>query len=65
MTKPIYKQGKQIKSIADFDQCESTFYKWNGKTVHRSVLISLQYRTLMLAIMRGQLFVAEREADGK
>ncbi len=65
MTKPIYKQGKQIKSITDFDQCESTFYKWNGKTTHRSVLISLQYRTLMLAIMGGRLFVAERETDGK
>ena len=65
MTKPIYRQGKQIKSITDFDQCESKFYKWNGKTVHRSVLISLQYRTLKLAIMGGRLFVAERETDGK
>ena len=65
MTKPIYRQGKQIKSITNFDQCESKFYKWNGKTVHRSVLISLQYRTLKLAIMGGRLFVAERETDGK
>ena len=65
MTKPIYKQGKQIKSIAEFDQCESLWYKWNGKTTHRSVLISLQYRTLKLAIIGGRLFVAERETDGK
>lgn len=59
MSKAKYKQGKQICSISDFDQCEKLWYKWNGKTVHRSVLISLQYRTLLLAIIGDRLFEAD------
>lgn len=60
MTKPMYKQGRRIQSISEFDQCESLWYKWRGKTTHRSVLISLQYRTLLNAIMQGSVFTAER-----
>ena len=60
MSKPIYTQGRQIESISDFDQCESHWYKWNGKTTHRAVLISLQYRTLLNSIKAGQIYVAER-----
>lgn len=63
MSKAKYKQGKQICSISEFDQCESRWYKWNGKTTHRSVLISLQYRTLLNAIIAGRIYVAERKAD--
>ena len=37
MSKAKYKQGKQICTISEFDQCESLWYKWNGKTTHRSV----------------------------
>lgn len=63
MTKAKYTQGKQIKTINDFDQCESHWYKWNGRTTHRSVLMSLQYRTLLNAIINGRLYTAERKEE--
>lgn len=63
MSKSKYKQGKQIVTVSDFDQCESLWYKWGNKTVHRAVLMSLQYRTLMNAIIGGRIFVAERRTD--
>lgn len=59
MSKPKYKQGKQICSISEFDTCESCWYKWNGRTTHRSFLISLQYRTLLNTIISGRLYTAE------
>ena len=65
MSKSMYKKGRRIESVADFDKCESLWYKWNEKTVHRSVLISLQYRTLMNSIISGRIFVAERRTDGR
>ena len=64
MSKSMYTQGKRIETISEFDQCESLWYKWNGKTTHRSVLISLQYRTLLNAIIAGRIYVAERRTDG-
>lgn len=63
MTKGKYKQGEIIHTISEFDQCESLWYKWNGKTTHRSVLMSLQYRTLLNAIINGMLYVAERKEE--
>lgn len=65
MSKSKYKYGKRIESISDFDSCPSLFYKWNGKTTHRSVLISLQYRTLLNAIIDGRVYVAEKEEDNE
>lgn len=59
MSKAKYKQGKQIRSISEFDACENKWYKWNGRTRHRSVLISLQYRTLLNTIISGRLYTAE------
>lgn len=68
MSKARYKQGQQICSISEFDCCESLWYKWNGKTVHRSVLISLQYRTLLNTIINGRLYTVEmiepQESEG-
>ena len=64
MSKAKYKQGKQICSISQFDQCEKLWYKWNGKTTHRSVLMSLQYRTLLHTIMNGRLYEADLIDDG-
>lgn len=61
MSKSKYIQGKKIETISDFDNCESLWYKWNGKTRHRSVLMSLQYRTLFDAIINGRVYVAERK----
>lgn len=63
MSKSMYKPGKRIETISEFDQCESLWYKWNGKTTHRSVLISLQYRTLLNAIINGRIYIAERKKD--
>lgn len=59
MSKAKYKTGKQIQSISQFDSCEKLLYKWNGKTTHRSFLMSLQYRTLLNAIISGRLYEAE------
>ena len=59
MSKPKYKQGKRICSISEFETCESFWYKWNGKTTHREVLISQQYRTLLNTINSGRLYTAE------
>ena len=59
MSKAKYKQGKRICSISEFDTCESLWYKWNGITRHRAVLISLQYRTLLNTIMSGRLYTSE------
>lgn len=66
MSKPKYKQGKQICSMADFENCKSKWYKWIGCTRHRSVLESLQYHTLDLYIKRGSLYVADLiESEGE
>ena len=63
MSKSMYTQGRRIETISDFDQCESLWYKWNGRTTHRSVLISLQYRTLLNSIKAGRIYVAERRTE--
>ncbi len=63
MSKSMYEQGRRIETISDFDQCESIWYKWNGRTTHRSVLISLQYRTLLNSIIAKRIYVAERKTD--
>lgn len=65
MSKAKYRTGKRIVSISDFDSCGSLWYKWNGKTTHRSVLISLQYRTLLNTIVDGRLYRAERMNDNE
>lgn len=63
MSKPKYKQGKQIKTVADFSKSNNTWFKVNfgnrQKTLHRSFLISWQYRTLELFINRGSVYEAD------
>lgn len=63
MTLPKYKFGKQIRSISEFDQSECKLYRVKfGKcyrTIHRSFLISWQYRTLLIWIERGWVYEAE------
>ena len=63
MSKPKYKIGRQIESIADFSTCESTFFKWHGMTKHRAFLISLQYRVLENIIKHGDLYTAELKGE--
>lgn len=63
MSKPIYKQGKMIRSISEFDQSDAKYFKvrfgQNFKTMHRSFLISWQYRQLLKFIGSGWIFEAE------
>ena len=59
MSKAKYKQGRQIMSVSDFESCENRWYRWNGKTRHRSALESLQYHTLDMTIKGGRLYTAE------
>lgn len=63
MSKRKYKRGAQIKTIAEFDQCESKWfvirYPDHDKTLHRSFIISWQYRTLLGFINRGMLYKAD------
>ena len=59
MSKARYERGEQIISIAQFEASKSQWFKWRGKTIHRSWLISLQYRTLKGAIDGGHLYEAK------
>lgn len=59
MSKAKFKAGKRIESIGEFEQCPNAWYKLRGRTVHRSFLMSQQYRTLFWMIMRGELYEAE------
>lgn len=63
MSKAKYKQGKQICTISDFDNSGKRWYKWRSKTVNRSVLISLQYRTLKECILSGVIYEADLIGD--
>ena len=63
MSKPKYKTGKQIKSIAEFSTSKASYFRVNFglsglKTRHKSFLISWQYRTLELFINRGSVYEA-------
>ena len=68
MGKRMYKQGKQICSMADFENSESRFFivRFGSKrcTRHRSFLISWQYRTLSNFIANGWLYEADNEDKG-
>ena len=63
MSKPKYKQGKQITTIAEFANSKSMWFKVHfgnqSKTIHRSFLISWQYRLLERFIDRGCIFEAD------
>lgn len=60
MSKPKYRQGEIVSSVCDFEKNKQhLWFKWNGKTTHRSVLISLQYRVLVGIIESRKLFYAE------
>ena len=65
--KSKFNKGRQLLSVGDFEQCGSQWYivYYDGihpRTRHRSVLISLQYRTLANYISIGKVYEAiERE----
>ena len=58
MSKPKYKNGQRIYTVSQFASCNDIWFKWNGKTRHRSVIESLQYHTLCETISRGSLYTA-------
>ena len=63
-----YKRGKQIKSVAEFEQSKSKWF-WvlfgnKEKTIHFGFLISWQYQLLYKFIRNGWIFEAERK-DGE
>lgn len=64
LSKPKYKKNKKINTISDFDNSECLFFKvdfGNGyKTMHRSFLISWQYRLLKSFIEKGRVFETEK-----
>lgn len=63
MSKSKYKRGRRINSISEFDACESLFYKYGSQTIHRSVLMSMQYRTLLHLISCGAIWTAELKTE--
>ena len=71
MSKPKYKRGKPIKTVADFEKSSSTWFRvlfgMEERTKHRSFLISWQYHTLDMFIRAGRVFEADPadDNDGK
>lgn len=69
MSKPKYEIGKQIHSISDFDKSNSKWFKIkfgnSFKTVHKSFVISLQYRVLEQYINKGNVFEAKSLSIGE
>ena len=64
MSKARYEQGEPVKSIEEFASRNCMWFKWHGKTVHREVLASLQYRVLDNLIRHGHIYLAkEKEHD--
>ena len=62
MSKRKYRAQYQIDSVTEFDECPNTFFivqfGETRKTLHRSFLISWQYRTLENFIKQGRICAA-------
>lgn len=65
-----YKQGKQIKSVAQYESASKylTFLMIHGRTTHIGWIESWQYRTLQNIIKSGAMYEAlpidfPKEAD--
>ena len=69
MSKPKYKRGKQIKTVADFEKSGATWFRvlfgMTERTKHRSFLISWQYHTLEMFIRAGRIFEADPTGDNE
>ncbi len=65
MSERKYSQGKPIRSVAEFEQYDGTFFvvKFGnrGKTIHRAFLISWQYGFLKKFIEQGWVFEAIKD----
>ena len=60
MSKRKYEKGKRISSIAEFERSTCEFFIWRYATRHRTILESLQYRTLKETINHGCLYEAKK-----
>lgn len=69
MSKPRYKRGKPIKTVADFEKSGSTWFRVlfgkDERTKHRAFLTSWQYHTLEVFIRRGWVFEADPTDDNE
>lgn len=65
MSKRKYIPEIKVPNIAVFSMLNNKWFIFNGKTVHREVLKSFQYRTLERVIHSGLVFVAMEVRDGK
>jgi len=65
MSERKYSQGKPIRSMAEFEQYDGIFFVvkfGNGsRTMHRTFLISWQYRSLKKFIDQGCVFEAVKD----
>lgn len=65
MSKPKYKQGRKIESVADFEKSKCEYFKVYGKTTHRAWIESWQYRVLKNFIKAGAIYEADFIEGGK
>lgn len=59
MSKPKYKIGKKIETVAEFEKSACTFFMIGIKTYHRGWLESFQYRVLKNYISSGNVHEAD------
>ena len=59
MSKPKYKQGRKIETVADFEKSKCSYFKVYGKTTHRAWIESWQYRVLENFIKASAIYEAE------
>ena len=65
MSKPKYKQGRKIETVADFEKSKCTYFKVHGKSTHRAWIESWQYRVLKMFIQSGAIYEADLIEGGK
>ena len=59
MSKPKYKIGKKIETVADLEKSTCTFFMIGIRTYHRGWLESFQYRVLKNYISSGNVHEAD------
>lgn len=58
-----WKQGKKIKSMAQYEKSNATIFIVNGKAYHIGWIESWQYRVLKDAIRNGRVYEAVRRKE--
>lgn len=60
MGKPMYKKGKRIESVEELATCKYV-YIFGDRPTHIGFVLSLQLRTVLLAIKRGTYRAEEND----